>query len=175
MTPLPKTRAMLGGGGASLGSYYINMDLYCQDDGKRIPGWDDILAMCKTAYYDVPWHQNGYLNHTGKGPDEYTTSIVGNRNRSVAWIRERGAAARAGSKQPFLLVAATRAPHSPETPAPWYKDEFPDATNPRTPAFNATGAALKDHVGFVANNPPITEAEAAAFDQIFRNRWRTLM
>jgi N-acetylglucosamine-6-sulfatase len=144
------------------------MDLYCQDDGRRIPGWDDILAMCKTDYYNVPWAQNGYLNRTGKLPNEYTTAIIG--NRSVEFIRARGMDG--ARQQPFLLVAATRAPHSPQTPAPWYKHNFPNATNPRTPAFNATD--LGDHVGFVASQPPITQKETAAFDEEFRNRWRTL-
>ena len=112
--------------------------------------------------------QNGYPNRTGKAPDEYTTSIIG--NRSVEFIRARGGDGT--RQQPFLLVAATRAPHSPQTPAPWHSSSFPNATNPRTPAFNAS--RLSHHVGFVASEPPITDEEAASFDEDFRNRWRTL-
>ena len=29
-------------------------------------------------------------------------------------------------------------------------------------------------MGFVASQPPITQKETAAFDEEFRNRWRTL-
>jgi hypothetical protein len=36
-------------------------------------------------------------------------------NKTVEWIKEN-----AGKKQPFMVVAATRAPHAPYLPPPWY-------------------------------------------------------
>jgi N-acetylglucosamine-6-sulfatase len=92
------------------------MEIYCRLNGSHFPGWDRFMGMCNTAYYDVHWNDGGTLTFTGSDPEDYTTSIVG--NRTVAFIREVAAASLAEGGKPFLAVAATRAPHSPQTPAP---------------------------------------------------------
>ena len=74
------------------------------------------MGMCNTAYYNVHWNDGGTLTYTGSAPDEYTTSIVG--NRTVRFIHEVAGASLAEGGHPFLAVAATRAPHGPQTPAP---------------------------------------------------------
>jgi arylsulfatase A-like enzyme len=148
------------------------MDIYCRVNGSHFPGWDRFQGMCNTAYYDVHWNLDGDLVFTGNAPTEYTTSIIG--NRTVEFIH---AAAAAGGKlerraKPFLVVAATRAPHGPQTPAPWYADSLMTARNRITPAFNHSGS---NAVPWVADLPPITAKEAAKFDLDFRDRWRSLM
>jgi arylsulfatase A-like enzyme len=62
-----------------------------------------------------------------------------------------------------------------------YKDKLPDAKNlVDRPDFNYTSpAAVKaaggGHAGYIEAEPPVTRAEAKAFDQEFGDRWRTLM
>jgi hypothetical protein len=149
---------------------YLNppsMDIYCRVPGSHFPGWDAFMGMCNTAYYDVNWNDGGNLTFTGSTPKEYSTSIVG--NRTIDFIRE---AATAKPFKPFLAVAATRAPHGPETPAPWYKNALGHAKNMRTPAWNYSAVG---HVPWVADLPPLSAREASSFDNAYRNRWRTLL
>ena len=105
----------------------------------------------------------------GSAPSEYTTSIVG--NRTVQFIH---GAATAATTKPFLVVAATRAPHGPETPAPWYANALPEVRNRITPAWNFS-ARNGDHVPWVADLPPISPGAANDQDNAFRNRWRSLL
>ena len=78
------------------------------------------------AYYDVNWVDSvaGKITHTGTKPEEYTTSVIG--NKTVAWIL-----ANAKKDEPFFVSAATRAPHAPYLPPPWYRDEFQGIKSPR--------------------------------------------
>jgi N-acetylglucosamine-6-sulfatase len=149
---------------------YLNppsMKIYCERNGSHFPGWTAFMGMCNTAYYNVHWNDDGDLTFTGSAPNEYSTSIVG--NRTVSFIRQALAAT---PHKPFLAIAATRAPRGPETPAPWYADALPQAVNRVTPAFNFSAAG---HVPWVANLPPLSAGEAAGLDKAFRNRWRTLL
>ena len=146
--------------------------------GPRITGWDELRAMCVTAYYDIPWvTEQGTVVYTGAQPANYSTSLVG--NWTVDFIQRHAAAARGG--KPFFVSAATRAPHGPQTPAPWYADKLPEAKNlVDRPDFNFTSsasvkAAGAGHAGYIEEAPPITESEAAVFDTEFRDRWLTLM
>ena len=205
--------------------------------GPRIQGWDEMKAMCVTAYYvsrrhrslsaayhgscgrlgesltsrsaaaqpeplisrsasaspqvpddgccrqDVPWlvytpkQDKGSILFTGSQPANYTTSLIG--NWTVDFIKRHAAAARSGS--PFFVSAATRAPHAPQTPAPWYADALPEVKNLiDRPDFNftssaATKAAGAGHASYIEAEPPVTAAEAVTFDNEFRDRWRTLM
>ena len=124
---------------------YLNppsMDIYCRVNGSHFPGWNAFLGMCNTAYYNVHWNDNGNLTFTGSSPTDYSTSIVG--NRTVEFIRNAALDASktdGGIFKPFLAVAATRAPHGPETPAPWYKNSLGHARNMRTPAWNYSAVA----------------------------------
>ena len=62
---------------------YLNppaMEPYCLNLGTPIPGWDEMLGMCNTAYFNVRWVDSvGKLVHTGEAAAEYTTSIIGDR------------------------------------------------------------------------------------------------
>ena len=83
-------------------------------------------------------------------------------------------AAAATPKQPFFVAAGLRAPHGPETPAPWYKDLFPGQNiNTSHPAWNKTGLAGK--AKWIKDQPPIFAAEAAKMSKQFVDRWRTLV
>ena len=44
----------------------------------------------------------------------YTTSVIA--NKSIEWVRQV-----APLGKPFMVTVASKAPHVPSTPAPWYK------------------------------------------------------
>jgi N-acetylglucosamine-6-sulfatase len=73
-----------------------------------------------------------HAKQTNNNIRRYTTSIIG--NKTIDFIQRA-----AKQSRPFFVSAATRAPHEPQTPAPWYTNAFPTLTNLLTPAFNATG------------------------------------
>ena len=77
---------------------------------------------------------------------------------------------------PFLMVLSTPAPHDPFTPAPQYENAYPDMTAPRTPAFNYVTDIDKQKHWFMRSPPtPLSDNLVDKVDEIFRNRWRTLL
>jgi len=98
----------------------------------------------------------------------YTTSIIG--NKSIAWlnrVHDLG--------KPFMLTLASKGPHVPATPAPWYRKEFSELRAPRDEAYNASEQALSHHHGLISSQGPITPKQGDVIDELFRNRWRTLL
>eukprot|EP00040_Diaphanoeca_grandis_P025358 m.140397 g.140397 ORF g.140397 m.140397 type:complete len:525 (+) comp30110_c0_seq1:131-1705(+) len=98
----------------------------------------------------------------------YTTSIIA--NKSMTWVRKVAALGK-----PFFVQVAPKAPHVPATPALWYATEFADKEAPRTPNYNASSELLQDHHWLIAQQGPITESQAVTIDELFRDRWRTLL
>jgi len=79
--------------------------------------------------------------------------------------------------KPFHVTVASKGPHVPSTPAPWYSEgTFIDPLKaPRTPDYNASAELLADHHWLIAQQGIITDDEGATIDELFRNRWRTLL
>jgi N-acetylglucosamine-6-sulfatase len=128
----------------------------------RVPaGWSEWDA-AGYAYdgYDYDLNVNGNVVHYGAAPADYLTDVLSARGQS--FIRR---AAAAGT--PFALEIATFAPHSPYVAAPVDTDEFPGLTAPRTAAFDRVPTAAP---AWDANQPPLTRAEAAHIDTVFRKR-----
>ena len=77
-----------------------------------------------------------------------------------------------------MVAIGNRASHAPFEPAPWYGQGnaasawIDNLTAPRTPDYNAS---CPDFHWLVAHQKPLTAAEAAETDNVFRNRWRALM
>lgn len=116
-------------------------------------GWDVFYGMCDQAstpagaYYDVTWVDSvaGRTTYTGAEPANYTTSLVG--NKTVDFIKQHTSSRSSSSStgdgnnadKPFMVVAATRAPHKPYLPPPWYEGMFPNIRSPRDiGAWNAS-------------------------------------
>ena len=79
--------------------------------------------------------------------------------------------------KPFFVAVAPKAPHVAATPAPWYlTGTFIDAlSSPRDPAYNASKELLADHHWLIAQQDIITEKQAQQIDNLFRDRWRSLL
>jgi N-acetylglucosamine-6-sulfatase len=56
-----------------------------------------------------------------------------------------------------------------------YATLFSDKEAPRTPNYNASAVDLADHHWLIAQQDIITESQAVTIDELFRNRWRTLV
>ncbi len=97
----------------------------------------------------------------------YMTSQIG--NRSLEFIR-----AAAAARLPFVAYLGPHAPHYSADAPPWARDSFPGLKAPRTPAYNASGAAIASKARHVAQNPPLDAAAEEWIDIHMRNRWRAI-
>lgn len=116
---------------------------------------------------NTPGH---YKGSTAGEYGGYTTSIIA--NKSIEWLHTV-----AHGPEPFFLAVAPKAPHVAATPAPWYATgTFIDSLQaPRGGAYNASKELLADHHWLIAQQDIITMEQGAAIDDLFRNRWRTLL
>ena len=84
-----------------------------------------------------------------------------------------------------MAVVGNRAPHAPFTPAPWYAEGsgpasawIDDLVAPRTPDYNCSAApdgVCADFHWLVSHQDIITHDQAEKTDNVFRQRWRSLM
>jgi N-acetylglucosamine-6-sulfatase len=149
--------------------------------GKIQPGFSRWFANGGGNYFNTTFNDDrsptGKFHANSSFYAGYQTSILG--NVSINWIREivtnNGTAGSGYKPPPFFCYVGVHAPHLPSSPAPWYTNEFVDpelASHYKTPNFNFSA---KDHHWCVAQQPPITAAEEAGIDSLFRKRWRTLL
>ncbi|XP_065829466.1 N-acetylglucosamine-6-sulfatase-like [Oscarella lobularis] len=146
----------------------IGMVPYCQQNNSRkIPGFDDYLTMCDDLRYFLnTFTHNGELYTSGSSPNDYLTSILG--NRSIQFMNDA-----LEKDLPFFSYIAPYAPHSPCTPAPWYANEFREMRAPRTPNYNFSAL---DHHWIIRQQQPLDpNTEEEEIDEMFRNRWRALL
>ncbi|KAJ8603911.1 hypothetical protein CTAYLR_009712 [Chrysophaeum taylorii] len=145
-----------GGGPDNDPGSYVNASFHDWVDGAEHP---------IDRYHAAPGLYEADPNGEFSG---YTTSIL--FNKSLAWLETT-------ASQPFGLVVGSRAPHLPATPAPWYATGtwIDDLEAPRTVSYNASKADLADHHWLIAQQPPITDDQADTIDDLFRNRWKTLL
>jgi arylsulfatase A-like enzyme len=100
---------------------------------------------------------------------EYPTALLG--NKTIEWL-QRPAISGAAAGRPFFAYFASHCPHFPATPAHWYADACAGTTSVRTPNFNHTNS--KFHA-LVADQPPLTAADATLTDQLTRQRCQCLL
>lgn len=143
------------------------MEPYCDKSNPQpLPGFDDFLAMCNdNRYFENRFTDNGHIYTTGTAPEDYLTSLIG--NRTVKFIE--GALT---NGTPFFAYVAPHAPHVPATPAPWYANEFSGLKAPRTPNYNFSAL---DHHYVVRSQDPLNSTVEEEVDELFENRWRTLL
>jgi N-acetylglucosamine-6-sulfatase len=123
------------------------------------PGWTDWHVANGTGYAEFNYWQNdnGTWNfHAGKS--NYGVDVINSEARS--FIDQHAAT-------PFLVEAATFAPHRPYTPAPRNADDFPGLTEPRDPSFNAQSI---NPPAWLGQRAPLGPAQIATADQSYRKR-----
>jgi len=93
------------------------------------PGWDDWQVMDSIPmeeYYNYTINDNGYLEHYGNKPSDYSTDVLA--HKAVQFIK--------GARHPFFLYFAPVAPHLPAVPAKRDKGKLQNIAPIHEPAFN---------------------------------------
>ena len=137
--------------------------------GQMPPGWSDWHVSNSSGYaeYNYLLSDNGKVDAyggplAGGGPsgaaDAYGVDVVGAyAQRFIMGSRGR----------PFILEAATFAPHQPFTPARRNANDFPGLTEPRDPSFNAQNVNPPNWLG---QRKPIGPKQLANLDAAYRKR-----
>jgi arylsulfatase A-like enzyme len=93
------------------------------------PGWDDWEVMDSVPeekYYDYTLDDNGRLEHYGRAPGDYSTTVL--TSRAVRFIRR--------ARRPFFLYFAPVAPHLPAIPARRDRGKLEDIAPLHSPAID---------------------------------------
>jgi N-acetylglucosamine-6-sulfatase len=125
------------------------------------PGWSE-WDVAGWGYREFNYRLNidGTLHHFGHAPRDYLTDVLA--RRGVRFIDHSAA-----SGKPFFLELSTFAPHTPYTPAPRDRNDFPGLTAPRPPSFDVLPT---DPPSWLAARPPLTPHQLRRIDRVFRRR-----
>lgn len=238
MTPMPKTRKLLGDEGAMGEAFYIATPICCPSRTETLSGRlyhnvlsDDLKGCMKVnatgyifqheaaifpALQKAGYMVGGFgkiingqgkmLNKTTEGwdwlsvpvneGDYFTSEYFEKRPNGTTWISQLGdvsevvdswyQTAQIGNRslefidaavaadQPFVAYLGPHAPHFAADSPPWARGSFAGVKAPRTPAWNASGAAISSKARHVAQNPPLDSMAEKWIDIHFRNRWRAI-
>jgi len=148
---------------------YMNMYGLPEAGGtEQVPvGWDSWYGLVgNSKFYNYTLSVNGVAEKHGDNyEDDYFTDLV--HRRALEFLDNRD------ESKPLLMVLGTPASHAPFTPAPQYANEFADMKAPRIPSYNVDVGDTKHW--FTRQGSSLSEPALAEVDEIFRNRWRTLL
>jgi arylsulfatase A-like enzyme len=125
------------------------------------PGWSE-WDVAGPGYWEY-WYnlnQNHDVVHYGHQPADYLTDVLAGKGSDFITRSVR-------DHKPFLLEVAPFAPHSPYTPAPRHKDDFPGLDVPRGPAYDTLP---QNAPPWLAGYGPLSASERDAIDHAFRKR-----
>jgi N-acetylglucosamine-6-sulfatase len=123
------------------------------------PGWTDWHVANGTGYAEFNFWQNDngtFQFHRGK--DNYGVDVINAEAQS--FIKQH-------PTTPFMVEAATFAPHKPYTPAPRNDNDFPGLTEPRDPSFDANNV---NPPAWLGERPALSAAQIDTIDQSYRKR-----
>ena len=123
------------------------------------PGWTDWHVSNNTGYaeYNFVLNDNGTIDHYD-GPQNYGVDVI--NRQAQAFIT-------ASKDKPFVVEAATFAPHAPYTPAVRNENDFPGLTQPRDPSFDAQNVNPPTWLG---QRPPLRPKQVTNIDEAYRKR-----
>ncbi|MFM8593551.1 MAG: sulfatase [Chloroflexota bacterium] len=128
-------------------------------------GWTDWSAIIRGHYYDFTLQVNGRrvaINTPNKNTTEALSDrAVGQINKSTS------------KREPFFLMIAPQAAHSPLEPDPEYAERFLDVTAPRDAAYTETD--VRDKPDWVRQWPDLTAERQELIDENYRQRLRLLL
>ncbi|ETE66000.1 N-acetylglucosamine-6-sulfatase, partial [Ophiophagus hannah] len=119
-----------------------------------------------SKYYNYTLSVNGKARRHGVNYSmDYLTDVLA--NMSLDFLEYKS------SFEPFFMMIATPAPHSPWIAAPQYKKSFENVSAPRNNNFNIHG---KDKHWLIRQaKTPMTNSSIQFLDDAFRKRWQTLL
>ncbi|XP_040569304.1 N-acetylglucosamine-6-sulfatase isoform X2 [Lepeophtheirus salmonis] len=150
---------------------YLNQYGRTEKDPLRIPkGWDHWVGLVgNSKYYNYTLSVNGHPERHGDDYEkDYLTDVI--KRKSLDFLKSHLESS-SSAKNPFLMVLAPPSPHAPFTPAPQYSNRFSDLKAPRIPNFNY----VRDIKHWLARKDPLSNQLIDIIDEVFRNRWRTLL
>uniref|UniRef100_A0A2K5XTN3 N-acetylglucosamine-6-sulfatase n=1 Tax=Mandrillus leucophaeus TaxID=9568 RepID=A0A2K5XTN3_MANLE len=164
-TPLKKTKALIGEMGMTFSSAYGAPDA---GGLEHVPlGWSYWYALEKNSkYYNYTLSINGKARKHGENYSvDYLTDVLA--NVSLDFLDYKS------NFEPFFMMIATPAPHSPWTAAPQYQKAFQNVFAPRNKNFNIHGT--NKHWLIRQAKTPMTNSSIQFLDNAFRKRWQTLL
>jgi arylsulfatase A-like enzyme len=133
-------------------------------------GWDDwqvqLTSYDNSRYYDYEMNENGRVVAYGHRPEDYDSDVL--TRKSVEFIQK----AAAGPPQPFFLLVATQAPHTPATYADRHRGQPSGDGAARVPSFNE--GDVSDKPAWVQNAPLLTDRDIMKLDHFQQARVLTL-
>jgi N-acetylglucosamine-6-sulfatase len=138
---------------------------YVPKQNQKDPGWTGWNVAGEGGYneYGYELNNDGTVKLYGgadAGTDTYLTDVIS--GIGTAFIQN-------AAFGPFMLEAATFAPHAPYTPAPRHGGLF-NVTLPRPPANPAFATANTNPPNWLAEHPALTNAQVATLDKDFNLR-----
>lgn len=133
------------------------------------PGWDEWHGLVgNSRYYNYTLSVNGEEEvHGDTYEEDYLTDVIGRKAKDFldgqSWWEPR----------PFFMMLSTPSCHAPFTPAPQYKGHFSNQSAPRGGSFGVYGKDKHWLLRYVKH--PMSNATINYIDEVFRNRWRTLL
>ena len=151
------------------GKFTNDLNNYCNANAHVPLGYNKWFHTCRlNIYYNNTFCEDGKMVKFGDNSSDYMTSLIG--NRTIDFMKE---SKKKNKDQPLFLYVAPHAPHVPATPASWYLNhQFKRSKAPRTPNWNASGTGKH---WLLDQQPPLSEYLAKESDELFLNRWRSLM
>lgn len=136
-------------------------------DFKVPPGWDDFCCSLGNKYFQTTRYtkiENQAARFASLGAEEY-------RTQAEAAAAERLIQVGSSDSRPFFLYLTPMAPHEAENPSrrvePTYRNLWPNLRPNAGPDFNE--ADLSDKLN-LADAPPLTAAQIAKAEKLFRDR-----
>ncbi|XP_055957951.1 N-acetylglucosamine-6-sulfatase [Patella vulgata] len=150
---------------------YLNLYGFPQVGGPQHvpPGWDWWVGLVgNSRYYNYDLSVNGTReSHGNDYKNDYLTDVI--HRRGMEFLNQQSA-----DGDPFFMMLSTPACHEPFTPAPQYADNFTGMVAPRDGSYNKHGDEGK-HWLIRQAITPMPNDTVILVDDIFRNRWRTLL
>ncbi|XP_041066346.1 glucosamine (N-acetyl)-6-sulfatase (Sanfilippo disease IIID), b isoform X2 [Carcharodon carcharias] len=200
MTPMKKTRALIGDAGVTFTNAFAVTPLCCPSRSAILTGkyphnhlvrnnsldgncssvqWQKVM---EPQVFSVYLKNRGYQTfYAGKYLNKYGHATVGGTAHvPLGWDHWHGLANRSveflQSKKhrvPFFMMLSTPACHSPWTVAPRYSKSYNVTKAPRHGSFNVHG---KDkHWLLRQPKTPMKNTSIEFLDNVFRRRWQTLL
>ncbi len=129
---------------------YVGKYMNEYDDSHTPPGWDDWMGI--------------NTDEAGLEPGQRTDVFS---EQAATFVKQR-----AGMK-PFYLQISPAAPHEPALPYPRHSKLFAGEKTPQPPSFNEKDVSDKPY--YVSKLKPLTRDRIASFNELYRNRLRSMM
>ncbi|CDQ84141.1 unnamed protein product [Oncorhynchus mykiss] len=178
MTPMKKTKALIGDAGATFSNAFTATPLCCPSRSSILTGQyphnhsvrnNSLDGNCSSPLWQKGPETTAFPVYLSKQHYQtfYAGKYLNQLNRSLHFLDDRS------PQRPFFIMLSPPAPHSPWTAAPQYEKNFTDVKAPRDGSFDKPG---KDkHWLLRQPSNPMPSTSLNFLDNAYRKRWQTLL